>query len=213
MEKQQLEIYTKEDVGDEEKKVEESKEKESKKQRTIGVNDACYNDLERFKEYVTNYLGRKRINWSEFLIMLVDCMKKKLLKVEVDDREPEEIFNEFDKLQFAYLKKRLEVGDVVFGDLVIERKEIKDYVSSLFDGRLKSQVERMKDFKKKFIIVVGNLIELDRVENLNPILANMASIGVRSGVNILAVDDNLQYCKLVKYIIEKYKDEMIKPKK
>jgi len=137
--------------------------------------------------------------------------KTKIYKIKmilIDDREPKEIFEEFNRLGIGCKKERLKVGDIFYdNDIVIERKEIKDFVASIFDKRLFEQVERMQKYKKRIIVIVGNLIELDleRV-NVNVVLGTIASLLIKRNVNIVAVDDNKQYCKLIERIVSKWED-------
>ena len=55
----------------------------------------------------------------------------------------------------------LEVGDYVVGDVVcIERKEVGDYLNSLFDGRLHTQLYEMsRNYEVSVLIVEGNLLK------------------------------------------------------
>ncbi len=49
----------------------------------------------------------------------------------------------------------LDVGDYIIGDYIIERKNVLDFVNSLIDGRLYSQLERLKD-KNAVLILEGD---------------------------------------------------------
>lgn len=170
------------------------------------LKESTQKDLEIFKSYATSYLIRKRISDDEFIHIMMNNLKKKLLKLEVDDRETKEVFEGFNILQLPYIKTRLDIGDVRLGDeIIIERKEIKDFIASIYDDRLFKQAENMKYFKNKVIIITGNLIELEET-NLNIVLGAMASLIIKKGINIVAVDDVSQYCKLVERIVVKYKD-------
>ena len=71
-----------------------------------------------------------------------------------DDREPENIRNELD-----CTIKRLDVGDYIIGDLLIERKTPLDFFGSLFDKRLWAQLQNLKDAKGyiPLLIIEGNI--------------------------------------------------------
>ena len=64
----------------------------------------------------------------------------------VDDREREliEVLN-FLKLDTPIKVTKLEVGDLVCGDAVIERKQATDFVGSIMDGRLSNQIQKKLD--------------------------------------------------------------------
>jgi Fanconi anemia group M protein len=50
--------------------------------------------------------------------------------------------------------ENLDVGDYIVGDLIIERKNILDFINSIIDGRLYNQLEKLKD-KKPILILEG----------------------------------------------------------
>jgi len=50
--------------------------------------------------------------------------------------------------------ENLDVGDYIIGDLIIERKNILDFINSIIDGRLYNQLEKLKD-KKSILILEG----------------------------------------------------------
>ncbi len=74
------------------------------------------------------------------------------MKLLIDDREPKSIIEKLSK-DFDVEVTRLEIGDYVYGDIVIERKEAGDFLNSLFDSRLFSQAKEMKSYEHPFILV------------------------------------------------------------
>ena len=68
-------------------------------------------------------------------------------------------------------EKQLTVGDFILGEGVCcERKEAKDFLSSLMDGRLFDQARNMKEsYSKPFLLVEGirNFEELYSLRNIN----------------------------------------------
>jgi len=50
--------------------------------------------------------------------------------------------------------ENLDIGDYIIGDLIIERKNILDFINSIIDGRLYNQLEKLKD-KKSILILEG----------------------------------------------------------
>ena len=59
-----------------------------------------------------------------------------------DDRESGNIRKDLD-----CIVKRLDIGDYIIGDLLIERKTPADFFNSLFDRRLWTQLQNLKDAK------------------------------------------------------------------
>ena len=73
-------------------------------------------------------------------------------QIKVDSREEPEVIKRAEK-HFDVTVEMMEVGDVQFGDLIIERKEVADFISSIFDGRLSEQPINMSRFPLRFIII------------------------------------------------------------
>ena len=72
----------------------------------------------------------------------------------IDDREPLYISN---KLPNAKIE-RLEIGDYIIDDMIIERKSSGDFVSSIIDGRLFRQLNNMQDLEFKSVLaIIGNI--------------------------------------------------------
>ena len=77
-----------------------------------------------------------------------------MVKILVDDRERE--LTEFlDSFEIEHDFKRLEVGDVIINnEIIIERKTSEDFLTSMLDGRLFSQIKGMNEnFEKPLIII------------------------------------------------------------
>lgn len=65
-----------------------------------------------------------------------------------------------ESLGVLVIRKQLPEGDYIIPpDIVVERKNAKDFVSSLFDGRLFDQAQRLKaNYKEVYYIIEGDLI-------------------------------------------------------
>lgn len=80
----------------------------------------------------------------------------------IDTREPKEEVQYFDKHNIEYVREALPCGDYASEDsdgnrVVIERKEILDFISSLFEGRLDSQMRRLSQEKLPILVLAGDL--------------------------------------------------------
>lgn len=51
--------------------------------------------------------------------------------------------------------KELKIGDYIVKDVVIERKTISDFISSIINGRLIKQIEELKQFENKLLLIEG----------------------------------------------------------
>jgi DNA excision repair protein ERCC-4 len=67
--------------------------------------------------------------------------------------------------------KTLPIGDyIVSHETVVERKSINDFMSSIFDGRLFDQCNRLKEnFKFPIILLEGNVDEIESITE-NPLI-------------------------------------------
>ena len=127
------------------------------------------------------------------------------MKILCDDREPKSM-DVFAQMTggIEFERKRLKTGDYVCGNICVERKEINDFCASIIDGRLESQVKKMKrDFKYNYIIVVGRVKDRTSEINENCILGKMTSLIVKHDMKLLFVDDEFQFCYVLKSLIEK----------
>lgn len=92
------------------------------------------------------------------------------MKLQIDNRESNtrinsacQFFEDYDIEVGSY-----PVGDFIFDDkIVFEYKTAPDIVSSIIDGRVFRQVERMKQYPFHYVIVVGNVAEHINERNAN----------------------------------------------
>jgi ERCC4-type nuclease len=109
----------------------------------------------------------------------------------------------------------LEVGDYVVGDAVcIERKEVGDYLNSLFDGRLHTQLYEMsKNYEVSVLIVEGNLLkEAWKRRMVNPKLYasslagamwKVAPVGKQGRISVLSLPDEVHTAHFIVSMSEK----------
>jgi len=90
--------------------------------------------------------------------------KKKIEKIETTPKEKIIIdYREKNSLVASYLVKQgfpiefreLKVGDYVVQNIVIERKTISDFISSMLNHRLINQLEELKQYENKLLIIEG----------------------------------------------------------
>lgn len=82
----------------------------------------------------------------------------------IDTREQDEEETYFKRNNIEYRKEALSCGDYAIEDrngnrAVIERKEIKDYLASLFEGRLDDQLLRLSQEDCPMLFISGDLDE------------------------------------------------------
>lgn len=114
----------------------------------------------------------------------------------------------------------LPVGDFVFDNKVIfEYKTANDIISSIIDGRVFRQVEKMKQYPFSYVIIVGNVAQTinERNENywnrrnqvkqftVRNYLGALARLQVES--KVIHVDNNQQCWTVMDFIVQKLLDE------
>ncbi len=94
------------------------------------------------------------------------------LRIIVDERERKSGIPELLKSVGLNVEmKTLPVGDyIVAPETIVERKSIRDLMSSVFDGRLFDQCSRLKEhFEHPVILVEGNVDEIEEITE-NPLI-------------------------------------------
>jgi len=99
-------------------------------------------------------------------------MKLENLRIIVDEREQKSGIPELLKsIGLNVEMKTLPIGDyIVAPETVVERKSIRDLMSSVFDGRLFDQCSRLKEhFEHPILLVEGNVDEIEDITD-NPLI-------------------------------------------
>lgn len=99
-------------------------------------------------------------------------MKIEDLRMVIDEREKKSGIP--DLLREVGVKvelKSLPIGDyIVASETVVERKSVYDFISSVFDGRLFDQCNRLKEnYENPAIVIEGNFDEIEQIAD-NPLV-------------------------------------------
>jgi len=70
--------------------------------------------------------------------------------------------------QIALEIKSLKIGDYLIGPIVIERKTVSDFISSMLNKRLIKQLKNMKKYEKQLLIIEGISKIYDSKANVSP---------------------------------------------
>ena len=118
--------------------------------------------------------------------------------VYVDDRESRSTYKKnFEKLKIKYEQKRLPIGDFVYGDICIERKDFEDFASSVMSEHMEKQLQNMtKEFKHCFLMISGIKKKLHTKMHPHAILGALGKYAVRYKITVLMFDNDkdLYYC-------------------
>ncbi|MFX1482692.1 MAG: ERCC4 domain-containing protein [Promethearchaeota archaeon] len=110
------------------------------------------------------------------------------IQLIVDSRElPTAVARELTRLDVRISGESLEIGDYVASEEVaIERKESNDFIQSLIDGRLFSQLSSLKSaYRRPVLIIEGEQLTGLRAVNPASIYGALASIAIRIQVPII----------------------------
>ncbi len=108
--------------------------------------------------------------------------------IYVDNREDGALIEELGRLGAEIELKQLDVGDYVASDRVgIERKQIRDFIISVMNGRIFDQMNRLKQAYQRPILIIEGSPELLWFERVHPntIRGALAAIAIDFGIPIL----------------------------
>lgn len=142
-----------------------------------------------------------------------------MVKLNIDNRESNARIHsasQFFKENYSIETGSYPVGDFIFDNKVcFEYKTANDIISSIIDGRVFRQVERMKQYPFSFVIVVGNVAKTinERNENywnrknqvkqftVRNYLGALARLQIES--KVIHVDNNQQAWTIMDFIVKK----------
>ena len=123
------------------------------------------------------------------------------LRIVVDEREKKSgIPNLLKGIGINLEIKTLPVGDyIVAPETIVERKSISDLVSSVFDGRLFDQCNRMKEnFQFPIIIIEGDTNEIEElIENPFVFYGAVSSVAIDFKIPIISTPNASHTAKLL----------------
>ena len=145
----------------------------------------------------------------------VQIQPKEKKKIIVDYREkncliPYELIDLGVDVEF----KELKIGDYIAGDVIIERKTISDFISSMLNKRIFAQIEDLKQFESKLLIIEGveeKELYNDNNEggvNANAIRGFLLSITLKHKIPIIFTKNSEDTAKYLFILLNKKENEM-----
>lgn len=153
--------------------------------------------------------------------------KKKIICsniIEIDYREKNSLVPTFLKnLNHKIEMKELKIGDYLTNNIIIERKEIQDLVNSIKNKRIFKQIEEIKKYNKRLLIIEGDLYSQKSL-NPNAIKGFILSVNLYHKIPVIKTNSAQETAKYIsilankkinksKTIIEKKKLNLEKRKK
>ena len=128
-------------------------------------------------------------------------MKIENLRIVVDEREKKSGIPDLLRAVGINLEiKTLPVGDyIVAPETIIERKSVSDLISSIFDGRLFDQCNRLKEhFAHPVILMEGNVEEIEQiVENPLVFYGAMSAVAIDFKIPIIPTPSATHTAKML----------------
>jgi len=130
-------------------------------------------------------------------------------EIIVDFREAFSIKLKLSELGSRVAEKSITPADYVLSEnCAVERKTLKDFLRSIYDGRLFEQVERLaKAYEKPILIVEGSLQGLEDVENPKIFWGALARVLAEWGVSVIFTPDERGTALFLYSLAEKLQKE------
>lgn len=128
-------------------------------------------------------------------------MKIENLRIVVDEREKKSGIPDLLRAVGINLEiKTLPIGDyIVAPETIVERKSVSDLISSIFDGRLFDQCNRLKEhFAHPVILMEGNVQEIEQiVENPLVFYGALAAVAIDFKIPIVPTPSATHTAKML----------------
>lgn len=126
-------------------------------------------------------------------------VNERKVKIIADSRETGPVVRQLSLLGAEVEQKRLDVGDFICSDRVaFERKSVGDFLESLIDGRLFTQIgELSESFECPILLIEGVGIYRKRNIRPNAVAGALASIAIDYRLPILWSEDELESATLI----------------
>lgn len=151
--------------------------------------------------------------------------KRKSSREKRKEDEPKESiiidYREKNSLVYSYLIKQgfpvefkeLKIGDYIVKDTIIERKTVSDFISSMLNHRLRNQIEELKQYKNKLLVIEGiseqELYKEDREGvSANAIRGFLLSILLKHKIPIIFSKDSEDTAKFIGVLSKRKETEI-----
>jgi len=117
----------------------------------------------------------------------------------VDTREKQSLVYSYLFGKNANVKfEKLDIGDYLIGDIIIERKTFKDFQASIIDKRLAKQLIEMKKYPQSFLLLEGFLYNFsDSIINENAIRGMILSCALDFGIPVIYSENEEDSAKIL----------------
>ncbi len=131
------------------------------------------------------------------------------LEVTADSREKESlVIAKLNKANMNVNIKHLKVGDYLIEDTIVERKTVKDLVSSMINKRLNNQLKEIQQYPQYLLLVEGNYIYHQK-SNVHPnaIRGFILSILLDSKIPIIFTENEEDTANFLKILAKRKREK------
>lgn len=135
------------------------------------------------------------------------------MKIVFDYREAGDVTTELQKMGVDLKSKRLQIGDFLISkDTAVERKTVHDFLQSIINKRIFSQLSDLKKFEKPLLIIEGNEdIYSLRDMHENAIRGALLCISLDYGIPIIKTRDQKDTALFLYLLAKREQLELKKP--
>ncbi len=137
----------------------------------------------------------------------------KEIKIIIDHREYRSgVVRNLITLGISVESQQLDVGDYILSSRIgVERKNVDDFLNSLINGKLFSQISRLRDaYPRPMLIIEGEGLLTKRNIKHNAIYGSLVSIMIDYGIPIFTTKDDIETANILSLAAKR---EQIKDKK
>ena len=137
----------------------------------------------------------------------------KEIKIIVDHREyRSRVVRNLITLGISVESQQLDIGDYILSSRIgVERKNVDDFLNSLINGKLFSQISRLRDaYPRPMLIIEGEGLLTKRNIKHNAIYGSLVSIMIDYGIPIFTTKDDIETANILSLAAKR---EQIKDKK
>lgn len=148
-----------------------------------------------------------------FAVEKTKDIKETKEKIIIDYREKNSLVaSNLAKLGFTIEFRELKMGDYLVKDVVIERKSVRDLLSSLINKRVFKQIEELKQFENKLLLIEGIseqeiYTDNDKGINGNAIRGFLLSVVLKHKVPLIFTKNSEDTAKFISVLSKKKKGE------
>jgi Fanconi anemia group M protein len=154
---------------------------------------------------------------------LLDIFSKKKLSQKKDEPKEKIVidYREKNSLVASYLVKQgfeiefkeLKIGDYIVKDVIIERKTVQDFLNSMINHHLINQIEELKQYENKLLIIEGiSDFELYSEEkpgiNSNAVRGFLLSILLKHKIPLIFSKNSEDTAKFINVLSKKKENEI-----